>query len=46
MSIASPEIASLGSFVWPIAEMLRGHFKQSGYGRVLLPFVVMRRLDF
>jgi type I restriction enzyme M protein len=31
--------------VWSIAEILRGDFKQSEYGRVVLPFVVMRRLD-
>jgi len=36
---------SLGSFVWSIAEILRGDFKQSDYGKVILPFVVMRRLD-
>jgi type I restriction enzyme M protein len=31
--------------VWSIAEILRGDFKQSEYGKVILPFVVMRRLD-
>ncbi len=36
---------NLGSFVWSIAEILRGDFKQSEYGKVILPFVVMRRLD-
>jgi len=39
------DIQSLGSFVWFIAEILRGDFKQSEYGKVILPFVVMRRLD-
>lgn len=38
-------IKSLGSFVWSIAELLRGDFKQSEYGKVILPFVVLRRLD-
>ena len=33
------------SFVWSIAELLRGDFKQSEYGKVILPFVVLRRLD-
>jgi type I restriction enzyme M protein len=37
--------SSLGSFVWSIADILRGDFKQSEYGKVILPFVVMRRLD-
>jgi type I restriction enzyme M protein len=35
----------LASFVWQIAETLRGDFKQSEYGKVILPFVVLRRLD-
>ncbi len=39
------DIKSLGSFVWSIAELLRGDFKQSEYGKVILPFVVLRRLD-
>ncbi len=36
---------TLASFVWQIAEILRGDFKQSEYGKVILPFVVLRRLD-
>ncbi|MEB8386886.1 type I restriction-modification system subunit M N-terminal domain-containing protein [Rhodobacteraceae bacterium KMM 6894] len=39
------DIKNLGSFVWSIAELLRGDFKQSEYGKVVLPFVVLRRLD-
>lgn len=39
------DIQNLGSFVWTIAEILRGDFKQSEYGKVILPFVVLRRLD-
>ena len=38
-------IKSLSAFVWSIAETLRGDFKQSEYGKVVLPFVVLRRLD-
>lgn len=41
----STDIKSLGSFVWSVAELLRGDFKQSEYGKVVLPFVVLRRLD-
>ena len=41
----SIDIKSLGSFVWSIAELLRGDFKQSEYGMVILPLVVLRRLD-
>ena len=39
------DIQNLDSFVWSIAEILRGDFKQSEYGKVILPFVVLRRLD-
>jgi len=45
MNQASTRVQSLGSFVWSIAEILRGDFKQSEYGKVILPFIVMRRLD-
>lgn len=45
MPVASQQVQSLGSFVWSIAEILRGDFKQSEYGKVILPFVVLRRLD-
>ena len=36
---------SLSSFIWSIADLLRGEFKQSDYGKVILPFTVLRRLD-
>lgn len=36
---------TLSSFIWSVADLLRGDFKQSEYGRVILPFTVMRRLD-
>jgi type I restriction enzyme M protein len=32
-------------FIWGIAELLRGDYRQSEYGRVILPFTVLRRLD-
>lgn len=32
-------------FIWNIAESLRGPFKPSEYGSVVLPFTVLRRLD-
>ena len=43
--MSSSDVKSLGSLVWSIAELLRGDFKQSEYGKVILPFVVLRRLD-
>jgi len=45
MSQAREKTQNLSSFVWSIAEILRGDFKQSEYGKVVLPFVVLRRLD-
>lgn len=39
------QVQSLANFVWQVAEILRGDFKQSEYGKVVLPFVVLRRLD-
>lgn len=33
------------SFIWSVADLLRGHFKQSQYGRVILPFTLLRRLE-
>lgn len=36
---------ALASFIWSIAELLRGDYKQSDYGKVILPFTVLRRLD-
>ncbi len=45
MNSTTSQAHSLASFVWSIAEILRGDFKQSDYGKVVLPFVVMRRLD-
>lgn len=45
MSEISANVQGLANFAWSIAELLRGDFKQSEYGKVVLPFVVMRRLD-
>jgi type I restriction enzyme M protein len=36
---------SLSSFLWSVADLLRGDYKQSDYGKVILPFTVLRRLD-
>ena len=43
--MVSSRVKDLSSFVWSIAEILRGDFKQSEYGKIILPFVVLRRLD-
>jgi len=36
---------SLSAFIWSVADLLRGDYKQSEYGRIILPFTVLRRLD-
>jgi len=36
---------NLSSFLWSVADLLRGDYKQSEYGKVILPFTVLRRLD-
>lgn len=43
--MTTAKVQSLSSLAWSIAEILRGDFKQSEYGKVVLPFVVLRRLD-
>jgi type I restriction enzyme M protein len=36
---------NLSAFIWSVADLLRGDFKQADYGKVILPFTVLRRLD-
>ena len=36
---------NLSSFIWSVVDLLRGSYKQSDYGKVILPFTVLRRLD-
>lgn len=36
---------TLSAFIWSVADLLRGDYKQSEYGRIILPFTVLRRLD-
>ena len=33
------------SFIWSVADLLRGPYKPAQYGDVMLPLVVLRRLD-
>ncbi|MGI8904626.1 MAG: type I restriction-modification system subunit M N-terminal domain-containing protein [Solirubrobacteraceae bacterium] len=39
------EVRNHANLIWGIAELLRGDYRQSQYGDVVLPLVVMRRLD-
>src|SRR6056297_537433 len=33
------------NFIWSVADLLRGDYKQAEYGKVILPFTILRRLD-
>lgn len=43
--MSTEAINNNASFIWSIAELLRGDFKQSEYGKIVLPFTILRRLD-
>lgn len=38
-------ISEKSNFIWKVADLLRGDYKQSEYGDVILPFTVLCRLD-
>ncbi|MDQ3248819.1 MAG: type I restriction-modification system subunit M N-terminal domain-containing protein, partial [Chloroflexota bacterium] len=38
-------VKSLAGLIWNVADLLRGDYKQADYGKVILPFTVLRRLD-
>ncbi|HVY46464.1 MAG TPA: class I SAM-dependent DNA methyltransferase, partial [Minicystis sp.] len=37
--------SEVASFLWSVADLLRGDYKQADYGKVILPFTVLRRMD-
>ena len=39
------ELKNHASLIWSVADLLRGDYKQSEYGKVILPLTVIRRLD-
>ena len=41
----SEPIRNHAAFIWSVADLLRGDYKQSEYGKVILPLTVIRRLD-
>ena len=40
-----PVVRNHADLIWSVADLLRGDYKPSEYGRVILPLVVLRRLD-
>ena len=43
--MAETRINNHAGFIWSVADLLRGDYKQSEYGKVVLPLTVLRRLD-
>jgi len=43
--MAEVAIKNHAAFIWSVADLLRGDYKQSEYGKVILPLTVLRRLD-
>ena len=41
----SDTIKNHAAFIWSVADLLRGDYKQSEYGRVIMPLTVLRRFD-
>ena len=38
-------VSQYANFIWEVADILRGDYKQSDYGKVILPITLLRRLD-
>ncbi|MDY1037144.1 class I SAM-dependent DNA methyltransferase [Lelliottia sp. CFBP8978] len=43
--MTSHSFSRTAAFIWSVADLLRGDFKQSQYGRIILPFTLLRRLE-
>lgn len=41
----SAVIKNHSAFIWQVADLLRGDYRRSDYGKVILPLTVIRRLD-
>lgn len=41
----TPAVRNHAAFIWSVADLLRGDYRQSQYGQVILPLTVLRRLD-
>src|SRR3954451_3826146 len=45
LGMTEARINNHAAFIWSVADLLRGDYKQSEYGKVILPLTVIRRLD-
>ncbi|MGG7446141.1 type I restriction-modification system subunit M [Kosakonia oryzendophytica] len=43
--MSNNNFSQTAAFIWSVADLLRGDFKQSQYGRVILPLTLLRRLE-
>ena len=43
--MTTKNFSQTAAFIWSVADLLRGDFKQSQYGRIILPFTLLRRLE-
>ena len=44
-AVDSSRINNHAAFIWSVADLLRGDYKPSEYGKVIMPLTVLRRLD-
>src|SRR5690625_7506911 len=44
-TVNSEPHSQTAAFIWSVADLVRGDFKQSQYGRIILPFTLLRRLE-
>ena len=42
---SGPTHQKMAADIWSVADLLRGDYRRSEYGHVILPFTVLRRLD-
>lgn len=42
--MTNKNFSQVATFIWSVADLLDGDFKKSKYGRVILPFTLLRRL--
>ena len=43
--MTNDNLSQIVASIWSVTDLLRGDFKQTQYGRVLLPFTLLRRLE-
>nr|WP_211306775.1 class I SAM-dependent DNA methyltransferase [Acidiferrobacter thiooxydans] len=41
----SMNFSELANFIWGVADLLRGDYKRADFGKVILPFTLLRRLE-